>query len=83
MGHHTEAFVGIDTSKSSNAIAIADGGRGGEGRILARGAQGVAYVQPDVADESCVVHNRDLVISVARVVDLRLIAWLPDSLLLF
>ena len=29
MGHHTEAFVGIDTSKSCNAIAIADGGRGG------------------------------------------------------
>ncbi len=34
MGHHTEAFVGIDTSKSSNAIAIADGGRGGEVRYL-------------------------------------------------
>ena len=31
MGHHTEAFVGIDTSKSHNAIANADGGRGGEG----------------------------------------------------
>ena len=27
MGYHTEAFVGIDTSKSRNAIAIADGGR--------------------------------------------------------
>ena len=34
MGHHTEAFVGIDTSKSRNAIAIADGGRGGEVRYL-------------------------------------------------
>ena len=34
MGHHTEAFVGIDTSKSSDAIAIADGGRGGEVRYL-------------------------------------------------
>jgi transposase len=34
VGHHTEAFVGIDTSKSSNAIAIADGGRGGEVRYL-------------------------------------------------
>jgi transposase len=32
--HHTEAFVGIDTSKSRNAIAIADGGRGGEVRYL-------------------------------------------------
>ena len=34
MGHHTEAFVGIDTSKSRNAIAIADGGRGGEERYF-------------------------------------------------
>src|SRR5258707_13680377 len=34
VGHHTEAFVGIDTSKSRNAIAIADGGRGGEVRYL-------------------------------------------------
>ncbi|MEY9519970.1 hypothetical protein ABIF68_010980 [Bradyrhizobium japonicum] len=34
MGHHTEVFVGIDTSKSRNAIAIADGGRGGEVRYL-------------------------------------------------
>jgi hypothetical protein len=34
VGHHTEAFVGIDTSKSHNAIAIADGGRGGEVRYL-------------------------------------------------
>ena len=34
MGHHTEAYVGIDTSKSCNAIAIADGGRGGEVRYL-------------------------------------------------
>src|ERR1700740_2570925 len=31
VGHDTEAFVGIDTSKSRNAFAIADGGRGGEG----------------------------------------------------
>ena len=34
MGHNTEAFVGIDTSKLRNAIAIADGGRGGEVRYL-------------------------------------------------
>src|SRR5215470_5463222 len=34
VGHHTEAFVGIDTSKLRNAIAIADGGRGGEVRFL-------------------------------------------------
>jgi hypothetical protein len=34
VGHHTEVFVGIDTSKSRNEIAIADGGRGGEVRYL-------------------------------------------------
>jgi len=34
VGHHTEAFVGIDTSKSRNAVAIAEGGRGGEVRYL-------------------------------------------------
>jgi len=32
--HHTEAFIGIDTSKSRNAVAIAEGGRGGEVRYL-------------------------------------------------
>jgi transposase len=30
--HHSEAFIGIDTSKLKNAIAIAEGGRGGEVR---------------------------------------------------
>ena len=34
MGDHSEAFVGIDTSKLKNAIAIAQGGRGGEVRYL-------------------------------------------------
>jgi transposase len=34
VGHHTEAFIGIDTSKSRNAVAIADDGRGGEVRFL-------------------------------------------------
>ena len=34
MRHHTEAFIGIDTSKSRNAVAIAEGGRGGEVRYL-------------------------------------------------
>ena len=34
MGHHSEAFIGIDTSKLRNAIAIADGGRGAEIRYL-------------------------------------------------
>jgi transposase len=32
--HPSEAFIGIDTSKSRNAVAIAEGGRGGEVRFL-------------------------------------------------
>jgi transposase len=32
--YHTEAFVGIDTSKLRNAVAVAEGGRGGEVRYL-------------------------------------------------
>jgi transposase len=32
VGHHSEAFIGIDTSKLKNAVAIAEGGRGGEVR---------------------------------------------------
>lgn len=34
MGEHSEAFVGIDVAKVRNAIAIADGERGGEVRYL-------------------------------------------------
>ena len=34
MEHSTEIFVGIDVAKSRNAIAIADGERGGEVRYL-------------------------------------------------
>jgi transposase len=34
VGHHSEAFIGIDTSKLKNAIAIAEGGRDGEMRYL-------------------------------------------------
>jgi transposase len=34
MGEHSEAFVGIDVAKGRNAIAIADGERGGEVRYL-------------------------------------------------
>jgi transposase len=33
MVDHSEAFVGFDTSKLRNAVAIADGGRGGEIRF--------------------------------------------------
>jgi len=34
MGDSSEAFVGFDTSKLRNAVAIAEGGRGGEVRFL-------------------------------------------------
>jgi transposase len=34
VGHHSEAFIGIDTSKLRNAVAIAEGGRDGEVRYL-------------------------------------------------
>jgi transposase len=34
VGHHSEAFIGIDTSKSRNAAAIAQDGRDGEVRYL-------------------------------------------------
>ena len=34
VGEHTEAFVGIDAAKARNAIAVAEGGRGGEVRYL-------------------------------------------------
>ena len=36
MGDDTEIFVGIDVAKVRNAIAIADGERGGEVRFLGR-----------------------------------------------
>jgi transposase len=34
VGHHSEVFVGIDTSKLRNAVAVAEGGRTGELRYL-------------------------------------------------
>ena len=34
MGHHSEVFIGIDTSKLRNAVAIAEAGRNGEVRYL-------------------------------------------------
>jgi transposase len=34
VSNHSEAFVAFDTSKLRNAVAIADGGRGGEVRYL-------------------------------------------------
>jgi transposase len=43
MEHHSEAFVGIDVSKTRNAVAIAEGGREGEVRFLG---------EVDASDES-------------------------------
>jgi transposase len=34
VGHHSEAFIGIDTAKLRNAIAVAEAGRKGEVRYL-------------------------------------------------
>src|SRR6202163_607191 len=34
MSEHSEAFVGLDTSKLRNAVAIAEGGRDGEVRFF-------------------------------------------------
>ena len=34
MGHHSEVFIGIDTWKLRNAVAIAEAGRRGEVRYL-------------------------------------------------
>lgn len=34
MAHHNEVFIGIDTSKLRNAVAIAEGGRNGKVRYL-------------------------------------------------
>ncbi len=34
MGHPTEVFIGIDVAKARNAMAVADGGRGGEVRFI-------------------------------------------------
>jgi hypothetical protein len=34
MGDHSEAFVGIDTSKLKNAVSVAEAGRNGEQRFL-------------------------------------------------
>ena len=49
MEHHTEAFVGIDTSKLRNAVAIADSGRGGEVRYLGEFPATEAAIQKLVA----------------------------------
>ena len=57
-GHHSEAFVGIDTSKLRNAVAIADSGRGGEVRYLGEFPATEAVIQKlgaKLADRKSVV----------------------------
>src|SRR5215468_3171768 len=49
VGHHTEAFVGIDTAKLRNAVAIADSGRDGEVRYLGEFAATEAAIRKLVA----------------------------------
>ena len=49
MGEHSEAFVGIDVAKGRNAIAVADGERGGEVRYLGRGRCLAGEHDPDRA----------------------------------
>lgn len=48
MGDPTEIFIGIDVAKARNAIAVADGGRGGKvrfiGEVDASPAEGKALV---------------------------------------
>ena len=34
MEHYSDAYVGLDVSKSQNAVAVAEGGRDGEIRYL-------------------------------------------------
>src|SRR5580698_6967526 len=57
MGYHSEAFVGIDTSKLRNAVAIADAGRGGEVRFL-----GEIENTPAAAQAGCQVQAADVLL---------------------
>jgi hypothetical protein len=52
VGHHTEAFVGIETSKLRNAVTIADGGRGGEVRYLG-GVSRYGGGDPEARGKAC------------------------------
>jgi len=45
MGEYSGAFVGFDTSKTKHAVAIAEGGRGGEVRFLGEIASSPARVE--------------------------------------
>jgi transposase len=45
MGEYSEAFVAFDVSKTKHAVAIADGGRGGEVRFLGEVSSSPAAVE--------------------------------------
>jgi transposase len=45
MGEYSEAFVAFDTSKTKHAVAIAEGGRGGEVRFVGDVASSPARVE--------------------------------------
>jgi len=45
VGENSEAYVGFDTSKTKHAVAIADGGRGGEVRFVGDVAGSPARVE--------------------------------------
>ncbi|MGY8678398.1 IS110 family transposase [Bradyrhizobium sp. UFLA05-153] len=57
MGHHTEAFVGIDTSKLRNAVAVTDSGRGGEVRYLGEFPATEAAIQKLMAKLAAKYHH--------------------------
>lgn len=59
MKRHGEAFIGIDTAKSRNAVAVAEGGREGEVRYLGEfenTPQGVAKLIRKLADRYGTLH---------------------------
>jgi hypothetical protein len=58
VGHHSEAFIGIDTSKLRNAVAIAEGGRGGEVRFLGEFPATEAAVRKLVAKQLAAKYRR-------------------------
>jgi len=45
MGEYSEAFVAFDVSKTKHAVAIADGGRGGEVRFFGDTSSSPAAVE--------------------------------------
>jgi transposase len=45
-GEYSEAFVAFDVSKTRHAVAIAEGGRGGEVRFLGEVSRSPAAVEP-------------------------------------